>query len=91
MPPASADGPDVLLSIRVDADGHGLAVGGFGVALATADGGKRWAPARLLDGEAGERHLNRIFVSRRGHLADRRRERPRCCAATGRGEPLARR
>jgi photosystem II stability/assembly factor-like uncharacterized protein len=62
----SADGPDVLLSIRVDADGHGLAVGGFGVALATGNGGKSWAPARLLDGEAGERHLNRIFVSRRG-------------------------
>lgn len=58
-----ADSPDVLLSIRVDAGGRGLAVGGFGFALATADGGSTWTPATLLEGEDGERHLNRIFVS----------------------------
>lgn len=61
-----ADGPDVLLSLRVEPDGRGLAVGSFGVALATADGGKTWKNAPLLPGEAGERHLNRIFVSGAG-------------------------
>ena len=61
-----ADGPDVLMAVRVGADGHGLAVGGFGVALATADGGKTWKPHTLIDGEAGERHLNRIVVTPAG-------------------------
>lgn len=61
-----ADGPDVLLSIRVDADGRGLAVGGFGIAQASADGGKTWKPLTLLDGEAGEKHLNRILVTKAG-------------------------
>jgi photosystem II stability/assembly factor-like uncharacterized protein len=60
------DAPDVLLSIRVDADGRGLAVGGFGFALATADGGSSWKPTVLLEGEAGEKHLNRILVSQAG-------------------------
>jgi photosystem II stability/assembly factor-like uncharacterized protein len=58
-----ADGPDVLLAVRVEADGRGLAVGGFGVALATRDGGKTWTSAPLLPGEAGEKHLNRIAVT----------------------------
>lgn len=62
----SADGPDVLLCIRVDADGRGLAMGGFGIALATADGGKTWKAVSLLPGEAGEKHLNRLFVSAAG-------------------------
>jgi photosystem II stability/assembly factor-like uncharacterized protein len=62
----NADGPDVLLCIRVDADGRGLAMGGFGIALATADGGKTWKPLSLLQGEAGEKHLNRLFVSPAG-------------------------
>lgn len=61
-----ADGGDVLLSIRVEADGRGLAVGGFGYALASADGGASWQPATLLEGEDGERHLNRIFTSTTG-------------------------
>lgn len=61
-----ADGADVLLSIRVEPDGRGLSVGGFGVALETADGGKTWKPRTLLDGEAGEKHLNRIFTSPAG-------------------------
>jgi photosystem II stability/assembly factor-like uncharacterized protein len=61
-----ADGPDVLLSIRVEADGRGLAVGGFGAAQASADGGRSWKPVTLLQGDAGERHLNRIFVSAAG-------------------------
>lgn len=61
-----ADGPDVLLSIRVDADGRGLAVGGFGIAHASADGGKSWKPVTLLEGEAGEKHLNRILVTQAG-------------------------
>lgn len=58
-----AGGKDVLLSIRVEPDGRGLAVGGFGYAMRTTDGGSRWVPATLLAGDAGERHLNRIFVS----------------------------
>lgn len=62
----NADGPDVLLCIRVEADGRGLAMGGFGIALATADGGKTWKPLSLLQGDAGERHLNRLFVSPAG-------------------------
>jgi photosystem II stability/assembly factor-like uncharacterized protein len=61
-----ADGPDVLMAIRVMPDGHGLAVGGFGVALATADGGASWKEARLLEGEAGEKHLNRIVLTPAG-------------------------
>lgn len=61
-----ADGPDVLLAIRVQPDGQGLAVGGFGITRATADGGKTWKEATLIDGEAGERHLNRILVTAAG-------------------------
>ncbi len=61
-----AEGPEVLLDIRVQADGHGLAVGGFGAARITADGGKTWAPHTLLEGEEGERHLNHIVVSEAG-------------------------
>ena len=58
-----AEAGDVLLSIRVEADGSGLAVGGFGLALHSRDGGARWTRQALVDGEAGERHLNRIFVA----------------------------
>ena len=61
-----AEGPDVLLAIRVQPDGHGLAVGSFGVAQRSADGGRTWKGATLLDGEAGERHLNRIVVTAAG-------------------------
>lgn len=62
-----ADGREVLLSIRVEPDGRGLAVGGYGHALATSDGGASWKRVELLAGEAGEKHLNRLFVSRAGH------------------------
>ena len=58
-----AEAGDVLLSIRVEADGTGLAVGGFGLALRTRDGGATWTRQALVPGEAGERHLNRIFVA----------------------------
>ena len=61
--PSPAEAGDVLLSIRVEADGTGLAVGGFGLALRTRDGGATWTRQALLPGEAGERHLNRIFVA----------------------------
>ena len=57
---------DVLLAVRVQADGHGLAVGGFGTALATHDGGRSWTAGPLLEGEAGERHLNRILLTAAG-------------------------
>lgn len=61
-----ADGPDVLLAVHIGADGHGLAVGGFGTALATRDAGRSWQPQTLVDGEAGERHLNRIVPTPAG-------------------------
>jgi photosystem II stability/assembly factor-like uncharacterized protein len=61
-----ANGPDVLLALRITPEGHGLAVGGFGVALATADGGATWKPQTLVGGEDGEKHLNRIVVTRAG-------------------------
>jgi photosystem II stability/assembly factor-like uncharacterized protein len=61
-----ADGPDVLLALRVEPDGRGLAVGGFGAALATSDAGKTWQTRTLVEGEMGERHLNRLFVSSAG-------------------------
>jgi photosystem II stability/assembly factor-like uncharacterized protein len=60
------DGREVLLSLRIGPDGRGLAVGGFGYALRTADGGAHWERVTLLEGEAGERHLNRIFLSPAG-------------------------
>jgi photosystem II stability/assembly factor-like uncharacterized protein len=58
-----AQAADVLLSVRVETDGAGLAVGGFGLALRTRDGGATWARQPLVPGESGERHLNRIFVA----------------------------
>ncbi len=61
-----AAGPEVLLAIHLQPDGQGLAVGSFGTALRSADGGKTWEPKPLLEGEAGERHLNRILVTREG-------------------------
>ncbi len=60
---SNAEAGDVLLSIRVDADGRGLAVGSFGVALRTRDGGASWQRETLIPSEVGERHLNRIFVA----------------------------
>ena len=60
-----ADATEVLLAVHVEPDGRGLAVGGFGFALRSADGGASWKRAELVDGEAGERHCNRIFVSAR--------------------------
>jgi len=57
---------EVLLSVRVEPDGRGLAVGAFGYALRTVDGGARWERIELLPGEEGERHLNRLFVSEAG-------------------------
>ncbi|WP_397535756.1 WD40/YVTN/BNR-like repeat-containing protein [Roseateles sp.] len=62
----AADGPDVLLAIRVEADGRGLAVGSYGLAWSTADAGKSWARKTLIEGEAGERHMNRIFATKTG-------------------------
>ena len=34
--------------------------------VATTDGGKQWKPTTLVDGEAGEKHLNRIVVGKAG-------------------------
>ncbi len=62
-----SNAPDVLMSIHVDASsGRGLATGGFGFALASSDAGKSWKPATLAEGDAGEKHLNRIVVTKGG-------------------------
>lgn len=63
---ADADPQDVFLSVLVTADGRGLAVGGFGLACRTKDGGKTWQRDALIDGEAGEKHMNRILVTAKG-------------------------
>ena len=52
----------VLMSIWFENAQHGLAVGQFGLALETDDGGKTWKERKLVDGEAGERHLFQIFA-----------------------------
>jgi photosystem II stability/assembly factor-like uncharacterized protein len=61
-----SNAPDVLMSIHVDAAGRGLAAGGFGFALASNDGGRQWTPATLAEGEAAEKHLNRIVATKAG-------------------------
>lgn len=50
-----------LLSIWFEDSSHGLAVGQFGLALETMDGGITWRERHLLEGEAGEMHLQHIF------------------------------
>ena len=52
----------VLMSIWFENAQHGLAVGQFGLALETDDGGKTWQERKLVDGEAGDRHLFQIFA-----------------------------
>lgn len=59
---------EVLLSIWFEDAEHGLAVGQFGLALETVDGGKSWNEIVLLDGEAGERHMQHVFSAGDGVL-----------------------
>lgn len=59
---------EVLLSIWFENVDHGLAVGQFGLAFETMDGGKSWSEVVLLDGEAGERHLQHVFSAGDGVL-----------------------
>ncbi len=59
---------EVLLSIWFENAEHGLAVGQFGLALETLDGGKSWNEIVLLDGEAGERHMQHVFSAGGGVL-----------------------
>lgn len=56
----------VLMSVWFENAQHGLAVGQFGLALETNDGGKSWQERRLVEGEAGERHLFQIFAGPEG-------------------------
>lgn len=58
----------VLLSVWFENSLHGMAVGQFGLALETEDGGKTWQERRLIDGEAGERHLLGMFSGDHGQL-----------------------
>lgn len=51
-----------LLSVWFENARHGLAVGQFGLALETDDGGQTWNERRLVDGEAGAKHLMQIFA-----------------------------
>lgn len=46
----------------------GYAVGSYGYAIMTGDGGKSWEPLKLGEGEDAERHLNQIFPGRDGAL-----------------------
>jgi photosystem II stability/assembly factor-like uncharacterized protein len=52
----------VLMSVWFENAQHGLAVGQFGLALETSDGGKTWQERKLVEGEAGDRHLFQIFA-----------------------------
>lgn len=58
----------VLLSIWFENAEHGLAVGQFGLALETTDGGNTWQERRLVEGDAGEIHLQSIVDGRNGLL-----------------------
>ncbi len=58
----------VLLSIWFENPSHGLAVGQFGLALETRDGGKTWQERRLVEGEAGDSHLQQIVPGAGGLL-----------------------
>jgi len=53
-----ADGP--LFSIWLDGAGRGLAVGAYGQALSTDDGGVTWRPTRV-GGPEEDWHLNELF------------------------------
>ena len=63
---APSEAGDVWLSLRVEAAGPAMVVGGFGAALRSSDGGATWQRTTLLEGEAGEKHLNKLFVSAAG-------------------------
>jgi photosystem II stability/assembly factor-like uncharacterized protein len=56
-----ADGPDKpFLDIWVGDARHALAVGAYGLALATQDGGKSWQPALSREDNPGALHLNAV-------------------------------
>ncbi|MBI5920698.1 MAG: glycosyl hydrolase [Betaproteobacteria bacterium] len=56
----------VLLSVWFENAQHGFAVGQFGLVLETADGGKTWNERRLLEGDAGDKHLLQIVPAGAG-------------------------
>lgn len=58
----------VLLSIWFENAKHGLAVGQFGLVLETTDGGNTWQERHLVEGDAGEMHLQCIVDGRGGLL-----------------------
>ncbi|MCX7171408.1 MAG: YCF48-related protein [Proteobacteria bacterium] len=56
----------VLLSVWFENLQHGFVVGQFGLVLETADGGKTWRERKLIEGEAGDKHLLQIFPAGAG-------------------------
>ncbi|MCX7177574.1 MAG: YCF48-related protein [Proteobacteria bacterium] len=58
----------VLLSVWFENAQHGFAVGQFGLVMESADGGKTWRERRLLEGDAGDKHLLQIFPAGGGLL-----------------------
>jgi photosystem II stability/assembly factor-like uncharacterized protein len=62
---AASDGP--LFSIWLDASGRGIAVGAYGLALETDDGGGHWRPIHV-GAPDDDYHLNELFEARDGTL-----------------------
>jgi photosystem II stability/assembly factor-like uncharacterized protein len=57
-------GPDVvLLSLWFENADHGIAVGAYGFATETRDGGRTWKRIALGAGDDQDRHLNAIFAT----------------------------
>ncbi|MFA7282619.1 MAG: YCF48-related protein [Sterolibacterium sp.] len=56
----------VLLSVWFENPQHGFVVGQFGLVMETMDGGKTWNERRLIEGEAGDKHLLHIFPAGAG-------------------------
>ena len=61
--------PDIpFLGIVFTSPTHGIAVGGFNFAAETKDGGKTWAPRRLVKTASDDFHLNAAFKGPNGSL-----------------------
>ncbi|HEX2391069.1 MAG TPA: YCF48-related protein, partial [Casimicrobiaceae bacterium] len=63
---APDEGP--LLAVWFEDARHGIAVGAFGVALETRDGGGHWTRTDVAEGELRDRHLNGIVAVGDGTL-----------------------
>lgn len=61
--------PDIpFLGLVFTSPTHGIAVGGFNYAAETNDGGKTWAPRRLVKTADDDYHLNTAFAGPDGSL-----------------------